>query len=219
MEQFEVVISGFDPYDGVEINPSREVPMMLQRTGIPDTPAGTSVRVTSVMLPMSFAKAWPTLYDVINTVHPQIIIATGLKRRNRGIALERCATNIIDADKPDADNVQPRRVPITPSSPAAYWTGLPLRDILDTFAAQNIPATLSSDAGTYVCNSLFYRLLDWTAAQSRVVSGFLSFPMVNEKRDNALGIPLGQMVQAAQDVVCASIEYCRRPPSGEMHMV
>ena len=72
----------------------------------------------------------------------------------------------MDAIKPDADNVIPRREPIDPNGPAAYWTRLPLRSILNDFTDDSIPATLSSDAGTFVCNSLFYNLLNWTATQA-----------------------------------------------------
>lgn len=92
--------------------------------------------------------------------------------------LERCATNLMDAIKPDADNVIPRREPIDPNGPAAYWTRLPLRSILNDFTDDSIPATLSSDAGTFVCNSLFYNLLNWTATQEQVLGGFVSFPPV-----------------------------------------
>lgn len=81
--------------------------------------------------------------------------------------------------KPDADNVIPPRRPINPEGPAAYWTRLPLRSILRDFAKHEIPAALSSDAGTFVCNSLFYHLLDWSAAQEkRILSGFVSLPIV-----------------------------------------
>ncbi|MDO5688016.1 pyroglutamyl-peptidase I [Pseudoscardovia radai] len=216
MEQFDVVISGFDPYEGIDVNPSREVVRILERDGVPDPPEGTSVRVTGVLLPMSFSKAWPAMLRTIESVHPRIVIATGLKRRKRSIALERCATNIIDADKPDADNMQPRRTPIDPSSPAAYWTQLPLRDILNDFAAHKIPATLSSDAGTFVCNSVFYSLLNWSAAQHDMLAGFISFPPVNETRDGGAGIPLGQMVEAARIVACDAVNYYRRSAASSL---
>ena len=97
--------------------------------------------------------------------------------------LERCATNLMDTAKPDADNVTPRREPIDPDGPAAYWTRLPLRSILNDFADDSIPATLSSDAGTFVCNSLFYNLLNWTATQERVLGGFVSFPLAESHPD------------------------------------
>lgn len=207
MEQLDVVMSGFDSYQGIDVNPSRLVVEQLAQQGVPTALDGVSIRVTSAILPMSFSNAWTTLLATLDEVHPQIVIATGLKRRCHGIALERCATNLMDADKPDADNVQPRREPIDPAAPAAYWTQLPLRGILNAFASREIPATLSSDAGTYVCNSLFYRLLNWSNGQQNVLAGFLSFPKINDAGDWHIGIPLSQMVEAAQTVVESAAGY------------
>ena len=70
--------------------------------------------VTTVTLPVSFANAWPMLLNAIEQANPDIVIATGLKRSARGVLLERCATNLMDAAKPDADNVIPPRRPINP---------------------------------------------------------------------------------------------------------
>ena len=114
-----------------------------------------SISVTTVTLPVSFANACPMLLNAIEQANPDIVIATGLKRSARGVLLERCATNLMYAAKPDADNVLPPRRPINPDAPAAYWTRLPLRSFLRVFAKHELPAALSSDAGTFVCNSLF----------------------------------------------------------------
>ena len=188
MQQINIVISGFDPYEGVDVNPAMLVPQALaerwrdpsaDEAGCDDLLQDVDVAISTVMLPVSFANAWPALLDTIEKAQPDIIIATGLKRSSRGILLERCATNLMDAAKPDADNVIPSRRPINPEGPAAYWTRLPLRSILKDFAKHEIPATLSSDAGTFVCNSLFYHLLDWSARQDRrILSGFVSLPIV-----------------------------------------
>ena len=192
MQQINIVISGFDPYEGVDVNPAMLVPQALaerwrdpsaDEAGCDDLLQDVDVAISTVMLPVSFANAWPALLDTIEKAQPDIIIATGLKRSSRGILLERCATNLMDAAKPDADNVIPSRRPINPEGPAAYWTRLPLRSILKDFAKHEIPATLSSDAGTFVCNSLFYHLLDWSARQDRrILSGFVSLPIGNEQR-------------------------------------
>lgn len=116
--------------------------------------------------PGELRQSLTTLKETIEATKPNIVIATGLKHAARGVMLERCATNLMDAIKPDADNAIPRREPIDPNGPAAYWTRLPLRSILNDFTDDSIPATLSSDAGTFVCNSLFYNLLNWTATRS-----------------------------------------------------
>ena len=175
-----------------------------------------AVTVTNVTLPVSFAKAWPTLKETIEATKPNIVIATGLKHAARGVMLERCATNLMDAIKPDADNVIPRREPIDPNGPAAYWTRLPLRSILNDFTDDSIPATLSSDAGTFVCNSLFYNLLNWTATQERVLGGFVSFPPVVPAHSSQHGLPLDQQIAAGRDVVREAVRYYLKPSSSDI---
>ena len=215
MQQLSVVISGFDHYEDVRINPSYEVPKDLAAKGV-DGLDDVELTISAVSLPVSFAKAWPTLRETIEATHPNIVIATGLKHAARGVMLERCATNLMDAARPDVDNVTPRRAPIDPDGPAAYWTRLPLRSILADFTRDGIPATLSSDAGTFVCNSLFYNLLNWASGQEKVLAGFVSFPLINESRHPQHGLPLRHLVTAGADVVRDSVRYYRRPTSGDI---
>lgn len=221
MERINVVVCGFDHYDGIGVNPAYEVPKALAEVGMPvdddDALADVAVNISAVTMPVSFTKAWPTLLEAIEATQPQIVVAMGLKRAARGIALERCATNRVSDDRPDADNMTPQRDTIDPQGPAAFWTRLPLRAILADFTADNIPATLSSDAGTYVCNSLFYQLLDWSVEQERVVAGFVSLPQVNESGNRATpGLPLSQQIRAGQDVIRQAVRYWREPSSADI---
>ena len=215
MQQLSVVISGFDHYEDVRINPSYEVPKVLAAKGV-DGLDDVELTISAVSLPVSFAKAWPTLRETIEATHPNIVIATGLKHAARGVMLERCATNLMDAARPDVDNVTPRRAPIDPDGPAAYWTRLPLRSILADFTRDGIPATLSSDAGTFVCNSLFYNLLNSASGQEKVHARFVSFPLINEYRHPQHGLPLRHLVAACADVVRDIVRYYRRPTSGDI---
>lgn len=224
MDQINVVISGFDHYEGIDVNPAVEVPRALAeqglRVGVPDDYddplADVRVVIHTVSLPVSFANAWPTLREAIDATRPDVVIATGLKHRARGVLLERCATNVMNTATPDADNATPRREPIVPGGPAAYWTRLPLHSILSDFARDGVPATLSSDAGTFVCNSLFYHLLNWTATQQRVLSGFVSLPQVSDERGSTHGLTLDQLVTAGRDVVRETVRYHRSPTSGDI---
>ncbi|KFI49908.1 pyroglutamyl-peptidase I [Bifidobacterium biavatii] len=227
MQQINVVISGFDHYDGIDVNPCVEVPRALAEQGLgpaagdrfDDPLSDVHVNIRTVAIPVSFAKAWPTLLATIEDAHPDIVIATGLKHAARGVLLERCATNRMDAVRPDADNATPRSGPIDPDGPAAYWTRLPLRSILKDFTRDGIASSLSSDAGTFVCNSLFYNLLNWTATQDHVLSGFVSFPKVVDDRKTQHGLPLDQQVQAGRDVVRETVRYLRQPSSGDILIV
>ncbi|MCI1673543.1 MAG: pyroglutamyl-peptidase I [Bifidobacterium tibiigranuli] len=226
MEHINVVISGFGPYEDVESNPAYEVPAALAGRGLgergderDDALRDVEVSITATRLPISFGSAWPTLLKTIEAVNPDIVIATGLKQASHGIRLERCAINVMDASRPDADNALPTRLPIDAQGPAAYWTRLPLRSILADFTRDGIPASLSSDAGTFVCNSLFYNLLNWSSSQPRVLSGFVNFPMLTDAdgTDGAqLGLPMNQQIEAGRDVVREAVRYYLQPSSSDI---
>ena len=201
MQQLNVVICGFDHYENIDVNPSYEVPEALVRDGIGEP--------SDVDDPLHDANV------SINT-RPDIVIATGLKHAAHSVAMERCATNLMNAARPDADNALPRFEPIIKDGPAAYWTRLPLRAIINDFARDGIPATLSSDAGTFVCNSLFYQLLHWTATQDRVLAGFVSFPPINGGSRLQNGLDLRQQVRAGRDVVRETVRYYLQPSSGDI---
>ena len=211
MQQINIVISGFTPYEGIDVNPAVLVPAAVAKQWADPAQSQAiseellqdiAVTVTNVTLPVSFAKAWPTLLEAIEQAKPDIVIATGLKRTSRGILLERCATNLMDAADPEG--------------PAAYWTRLPLRLILRDFAKHEIPAALSSDAGTFVCNSLFYHLLNWSAGQERrILSGFVSLPIVNG-RPHERGLSIEQQTAAVDDVLRESVRYFLQPSSSDI---
>lgn len=234
MERLNVVISGFEPYEGVKNNPSHIVPQKLAADGLgeekgaveDDLLADVDFHITAVDLPVGFKQAWPRLRETLEAVRPDIVIATGLKTSARGILLERCANNIIDtvqlSDFDEAIIAQtevadgPQRKPIASNGPASFWTRLPLRAILNDFGALGIASALSSDAGTFVCNSLFYNLMEWTSAQNKVLSGFVSLPIINEQPHPQHGLPLNQQVEACWVVVRQTARYFLEPVSSSI---
>ncbi|MCI1902386.1 MAG: pyroglutamyl-peptidase I, partial [Bifidobacteriaceae bacterium] len=210
MRTYNVVVSGFEPFDNEATNPSGDVASLLSSDDIANRLqelTGAQINIRSTVLPLSFDKAWPTLERTLKEMTPDIIVAFGLKHSARGVNLERCAINLIDADKPDAYNVQPRKVAVSKDGPAAFWTKLPLRRIIQTFSTSQIPATLSSDAGTYVCNALFYQLMAWCAHTPDVLAGFVSLPTVNETQRTQKGLPLKEMVEAGVQVIAQTAGY------------
>ncbi|WEV42279.1 pyroglutamyl-peptidase I [Bifidobacterium sp. ESL0682] len=234
MEHLNVVISGFDPYEGVEHNPSHVVPQALAADGLggeagfesDDPLRDVDISINAVDLLVSYKEAWPQLKETLEATHPDIVIATGLKTAARGILLERCANNIIDTAKPEAKDEalgmradapeEPLLQPIASNGPAAFWTRLPLRSILNDFASEGIASALSSDAGTFVCNSLFYNLMKWTASQHKVLSGFVSLPVINEEPHSQHGLPLNQQIEACRVVVRQTARYFLEPTSSSI---
>lgn len=123
MQELSVVMSGFDPYEDVTANPALIIPDALAEQGMggamddDDDLKDVAITVHAVHMPVSFSKAWPILEAALEEHRPQIVVATGLKGASRGILLERCAINVKDTSRPDADNKVPSHHVINAAGP------------------------------------------------------------------------------------------------------
>lgn len=87
--------------------------------------------------------------------------------RNR-VTLERFATNLRDFGTSDRHGNLPRDVSVVHEGPTAYRSTWPEQKRLDeALHAAGIPAAMSNDAGSHLCNQLLYLALHATASPDR----------------------------------------------------
>lgn len=168
-----VLLTGFDPFDGAASNSSGDaVALVASRWNSP-------VKLITAVLPVDFEAA-PDALDRLLTEHrPELVIATGLANGRAVITPERVAVNIADARIPDNAGAQPLDVAIDEHGPAAYFSGLPVKAIVARLAAEGIPAALSQSAGTFVCNTVMYRLMR-AVSGTHIRAGFIHVPCSEE---------------------------------------
>ena len=219
MQQLNVVICGFDHYENIDVNPSYEVPEALVRDASGSRPTWTirCMTPTCPSTPWRSRSASPTLGP--RCWRPWMrpgrhrdrdrSQACGAQRGDgtlRHEPDERCPprrpTTRCRGSSRSSRTARPHIGPVCRCGPSSTIS-----------RANGIPATLSSDAGTFVCNSLFYQLLHWTATQDRVLAGFVSFPPINGGSRLQNGLDLRQQVRAGRDVVRETVRYYlqRRP--------
>jgi pyroglutamyl-peptidase len=110
------------------------------------------------------------------------ILCLGEASRRSTIFIERVAVNLMDYRIPDNSGKTMVDTPIRPDGPAAYFTTLPGRSILERLLAEGIPAELSLSAGAYLCNQVLFTLLDHLAkTKSSTPAGFIHLPALPEK--------------------------------------
>ena len=94
-----------------------------------------------------------------------------------GLSLERVAINVDDYRIPDNDGNRPVDEPVVEGGPAAYWSTLPIKDMVRAMWEAGVPASVSNSAGTFVCNHLFYRLMRFLEDEGNVRrGGFIHVP-------------------------------------------
>jgi pyroglutamyl-peptidase len=167
----EILLTGFQPYGGRQLNPSAEVVRALDGTGID----GCTVR--GMLLPVSFAAANQPLTDAIMEHRPVLVVSMGLWPGEPVIRLERVAVNRASFEMPDNDGQRLLNDQVEPDGPVARAVTLPVGEIIASLRGKGIPARASDTAGTFLCNTTLYRALgSCERLQTDARCGFVHLP-------------------------------------------
>ena len=168
-----VLLTGFDTFGGDAVNPSWLVAQALDGQTI------QGHRVVAAKLPTEFAASARQLTALLRQHKPALVLCLGLAGGRAGLSLERIAINVQDARVADNAGVQPIDIPIVRSGPAAYFSTLPIKAMLQALTAANVAADVSQTAGTFVCNLVFYALMHDLKKQHgniKARGGFIHLP-------------------------------------------
>ncbi len=148
-----VLVTGFEPFGGEEINPSWMAVQALHGR----TVAGH--RLIGAQLPTVFGRSLEALRNLLHRHRPALVVCTGQAGGRTALSLERIAINVSDARIPDNDGAKPVDTPVVAGGPAAYFTSMPIKAMFAALLAEGINAEVSQTAGTFVCNQVFYGLM------------------------------------------------------------
>jgi pyroglutamyl-peptidase len=148
-----VLVTGFDPFGGSPVNPSWDAVHALHGRVI------SGHTVVGGEIPTVFGASLQRLEALMEEHRPRLVICTGQAGGRGSISLERVAINVNDARIPDNMGAKPIDVPIVPDGPAAYFTSLPIKAMLQILLDNGVRAEVSQTAGTFVCNQTFYGLM------------------------------------------------------------
>ena len=116
-------------------------------------------RIIGAQIPTVFGASLQGLEALLDQHRPQLVVCTGQAGGRTALSLERVAINVNDARIPDNAGEQPVDTPVIPGAPAAYFTTLPIKAMLQAMLDEGINAEVSQTAGTFVCNHVFYGLM------------------------------------------------------------
>lgn len=145
----KVLITGFDPFGGEKINPSFEAVKKIQ-----DKVSGAEI--IKAQIPTVFKKSIEEVERLITTHEPDVVICVGQAGGRFDITVERVAINIDDARIEDNEGNQPVDKKVFRDGENAYFSNLPIKAMVSEMKNNNIPASLSNTAGTFVCNHIMY---------------------------------------------------------------
>ena len=185
----KVLLTGFEPFGTATSNPSGEIVKQVSGDNI----------VTAI-LPVTYAQSAERLLELIAEHNPDVVICLGQAEGRTQITPEKIAINLDDARLPDNAGVQRSDVKILDDGPDAYFTTLPIKEMVDAAKAAGVPASVSLSAGAFLCNHVFY-VAQNKFAGTKVRSGFVHVPLMDSQAPEFPGMPtmpLDQMVTAVR---------------------
>ena len=166
----KILITAFEPFQQESLNATMEALALL-----PDTAHGHTLMKRT--LPVEFDKAVTAAVRLVEELRPDAVICLGQASGRADITPERVAINVMDARIADNGGWQPEDVPVRADGPAAYFSTLPVKAMVQVMKEAGVPASLSNTAGTFVCNDLMYGLLDHLEITGRrIPAGFIHIP-------------------------------------------
>ena len=190
----KLLITGFDPFGGENINPAWEAVSRLSDVIGEWT-------LDKLQIPTVFGEASRRVLARAEEIHPDAIICVGQAGGRKAVTPEMVGINLRHASIADNIGQRPLDEPVVPGGPAAYFTTLPVRAMVSAISAKGLPASVSYSAGAFVCNDTLYALLhhyDGTVVRA----GFIHVPFLPQQaKGGEPSMPLEEIVQALEAAI------------------
>ena len=171
----KILVTGFDPFGGEPINPAIESVKKL-----PDNIAGAEI--IKLEIPTVRKKSLEKIEKAINEHNPDVILSIGQAGGRFDISIERVGINLDDFRIPDNEGNQIIDEPVFPDGENSYFVKLPVKSMVQNVQKNNIPASVSYTAGTFVCNHVLYGVMYLIEKKYKgKKSGFIHIPFLPQQ--------------------------------------
>lgn len=198
----KILVIGFEPFNGRDINPSQ---LILEKLESPK-----DAILIKELLPVEFKKTTKILKELLKEHQPDVVLSLGQAGNRPEISVERVAINLDNVrssngkrEVPDNAGDTPVDMPIVEGAPMAYFSTLPVWELVDVMQKMGVDAAVSYTAGTYVCNHVMYTVLHEAEEKYKnVKAGFIHVPFLPEQKPvKGYTMNLEDMVKGIQTCV------------------
>ncbi|APW97678.1 pyrrolidone-carboxylate peptidase [Halobiforma lacisalsi AJ5] len=206
MTETTVLVTGYEPFGEFETNPARRIAWELDGETV-----GDAATVVGRELPVVFDRMESELEGYLEEHDPDIVCGLGLAAGRVTLSLERVGINLRDtAGVPDNDDREVTDDPVDGEGPNAYFATLPLREMKSAMRAADVPTTLSTDAGTHLCNDFLYAARHRAATGDREFrAGFVHVPFAHadaaERDEGEPSMALEAMIRGAREGLAVAV--------------
>lgn len=151
MGEKKILLTGFEPFSGLDINESSEVVKIISNSGVQD------IEIVSSVLSVDEEGTESSL-DILKTMEFDAVIHLGLSRNSEKILLERFATNMISMEFPDNSGRMVKKSKILENASEIIETTVSIHNFDEEFEHDK-DVQWSHGAGSYVCNETYFKTL------------------------------------------------------------
>lgn len=199
----KILISGFEPFGKMSINPTEELLKEAEKFAIEE------VEITTILLPVNYDECAEKLIAKMDEIQPDIVISCGLAAGRTAITPERIGINVKDTGSGDPYPDNRGNVPVDElidgTGPDGLFSTLPIRQIEKNLKAEHIPASTSNSAGTFICNNTLYAVLNHIRKNNLPIkAGFIHFPAstaMSASNPSLASLPQDLMTRALKVIV------------------
>jgi pyroglutamyl-peptidase len=171
-----ILVTGFEPFGGETVNASWEAAQKLEGWCHGDTVA------VARLLPCAYDASVKTFISAIETLRPDGLLMAGQAARRAVVCVERFARNLDDATAADNDGVLRTAMRISDGAPERLEATASVSAIARAIREAGIPARISTDAGGFVCNHLYFGALRYLGSRGSVIPAvFVHLPATPEQ--------------------------------------
>ena len=175
----KLLITAFEPFGGDPVNSAeRAVSLLPERIG--------GWEIHKATIPVVFGKAAECAVTAAEECGASAVLCIGQAGGRDAVTPEMVAINLMHASIKDNGGNQPLDTPVSDKGPAAYFSTMPVRKMAEAAAQAGVRARVSYSAGTFVCNDIYYRLLDHYAGTD-VRVGFVHVPYCPGQGEPSIG--------------------------------
>ncbi len=205
-----VLLTGFGPFPGAPFNPTGELVRRLVRIRRPFL---ADVRLVTHIFRTSYRAIDDELPRLISELKPDAILMFGLAAGTRTLRVEIRARNAISALVRDAEGHLSFATSIVSGGPRTLRFDAPAHRLARAARAARVPASLSRDAGRYLCNYLSWRAIEMaTKANGPRLVSFVHVPnprRLPARRCASRRLGMTELVRGAQAILLTVIAATR----------
>ncbi len=218
------LITGFDPFDSHDFNPSQWVVNELPDE-IFTANSGLKVELTKLTLSTCCTSSWRRIQAALNKNDFDMLLLLGQANGRTHLCLERFALNIRDYRIEDNNGHFWRNKKIEQAGPEAVRTYRDLDNLERFLSRKGLPADVSNYAGAFICNEVYYKSLRYQQEHPALDTVlFVHLPNANDykrtlaKQPKKRGITTvqstkGFALERMAEAVAQIAEFCAENPT------